>query len=143
MDAKDADRAALLIARHLKGKRVSFASIPTPRASPFFEKCWRACRSIPAGQTRTYGWLAAAAGSPSAVRAAGQAMRRNPLPVIVPCHRVVASTGLGGFAGSDNPRGGTLKLKVWLLKREGWRESNAQASGRPPSRIASRTAAKR
>ena len=120
MDAVVARRAAKLIAQNIAGKRVSFAGIATPKATPFFERCWRACRTIPAGETRTYQWLATAAGSPHATRAAGQAMRRNPLPMIVPCHRVVAANGLGGFAGSNNPRGKALKLKVWLLQREGW-----------------------
>jgi len=121
MDAIVARRAAKLIAQNIAGKRVSFSGIATPKASPFFARCWRACRSIPAGETRTYRWLATAAGSPLAVRAAGQAMRRNPLPMIVPCHRVVAANGLGGFSGSNNPRGKEMKLKVWLLKREGWK----------------------
>ena len=122
MDAGVARRAAKLIAQNIAGKRVSFLGIATPKASPFFARCWRACRTIPAGETRTYRWLANAAGSPLAVRAAGQAMRRNPLPMIVPCHRVVAANGLGGFLGSNNPRGKQMKLKVWLLQREGWIE---------------------
>ena len=120
MDAGVARRAAKLIAQNIAGKWVSFVGIATPKATPFFERCWRACRTIPAGETRTYRWLATAAGSPLAVRAAGQAMRRNPLPMIVPCHRVVAADGLGGFLGSNNPRGKQMKLKVWLLQREGW-----------------------
>ena len=120
MDAGVAQCAAKLIAQNIAGKRVSFVGIATPKASPFFARCWRACRTIPAGETRTYRWLATAAGSPLAVRAAGQAMRRNPLPMIVPCHRVVAADGLGGFLGSNNPRGKQMKLKVWLLQREGW-----------------------
>jgi len=120
MDAVVARRAAKLIAQNIAGKRVSFAGIATPKGTPFFERCWRACRTIPVGETRTYRWLANAAGSPLAIRAAGQAMRRNPLPMIVPCHRVVAANGLGGFSGSNNPRGKELKLKVWLLQREGW-----------------------
>ena len=120
MDAVVARRAAKLIAQNIAGKRVSFAGIATPKATPFFERCWRACRTIPAGETRTYRWLANAAGSPLAIRAAGQAMRRNPLPMIVPCHRVVAVNGLGGFSGSNKVGGKELKLKVWLLQREGW-----------------------
>ncbi len=121
MDVGVARRAAKLIAQNIAGKRVSFVGIATPKASPFFARCWRACRTIPAGETRTSRWLANAAGSPLAVRAAGQAMRRNPLPMIVPCHRVVAANGLGGFLGSNNPHGKEMKLKVWLLKREGWK----------------------
>ena len=120
MDAVVARRAAKLIAQNIAGKRVSFAGIATPKATPFFERCWRACRTIPVGETRTYRWLATAAGSPLAIRAAGQAMRRNPLPMIVPCHRVVAMIGLGGFSGSSKVGGKELKLKAWLLQREGW-----------------------
>ena len=120
MDVGVARRAAKLIAQNIAGRRVSFVGIATPKATPFFERCWRACRTIPVGETRTYRWLATAAGSPLAIRAAGQAMRRNPLPMIVPCHRVVAMNGLGGFSGSINPRGKEMKLKVWLLQREGW-----------------------
>ena len=120
MDAVVARRAAELITQNIAGKRVSFAGIATPKSTPFFERCWRACRTIPAGETRTYRWLAKAAGSPLAIRAAGQAMRRNPLPMIVPCNRVVAMNGLGGFSGSNKVGGKELKLKVWLLQREGW-----------------------
>ena len=122
MDALVARRAAELIAQNIAGKRVSFAGITTPKGTPFFERCWRACRTIPVGETRTYRWLATAAGSPLAIRAAGQAMRRNPLPMIVPCHRVVAANGLGGFSGSSKVGGKELKLKAWLLQREGWIE---------------------
>ena len=122
MDAVVARRAAELITQNIAGKRVSFAGIATPKSTPFFERCWRACRTIPAGETRTYRWLAKAAGSPLAIRAAGQAMRRNPLPMIVPCHRVVAINGLGGFSGSNKVGGKELKLKAWLLQREGWKQ---------------------
>ncbi len=122
MDAVVARRAAELITQNIAGKRVSFAGIATPKSTPFFERCWRACRTIPAGETRTYRWLAKAAGSPLAIRAAGQAMRRNPLPMIVPCHRVVAMNGLGGFSGSNKVGGKELKLKAWLLQREGWKQ---------------------
>ena len=75
----------------------------------FFRRAWQACRSIPAGETRSYGWLADQAGRPGAARAAGQAMARNPVPLVVPCHRVVGSDGhLRGF-------GGGLPMKAWLL----------------------------
>ncbi|MBI4337218.1 MAG: methylated-DNA--[protein]-cysteine S-methyltransferase [Chloroflexi bacterium] len=80
---------------------------------PFFRAAWLACRGIPRGETRSYGWLAAAAGRPGAARAAGQAMARNPLPLIIPCHRVVGSSGgLHGF-------GGGLPMKADLLALEG------------------------
>jgi methylated-DNA-[protein]-cysteine S-methyltransferase len=80
--------------------------------APFFQRAWEACRSIPRGETRTYAWLAREAGSPAAVRAAGQAMARNPVPIIIPCHRVVGSDGsLCGY-------GGGLALKRRLLDLE-------------------------
>ena len=80
---------------------------------PFFRAAWKACRSIPAGETRSYAWLAAEAGSPLAVRAAGQAMARNPWPLIIPCHRVIASDGgLGGYGA------GGLRVKAKLLQLE-------------------------
>lgn len=75
---------------------------------------WRACARIPSGETRSYGWLAAEAGRPRAARAAGQAMARNRFPPLVPCHRVIGSSGsLHGY-------GGGLELKARLLEAEGW-----------------------
>lgn len=80
--------------------------------SPFFLRAWSACRSIPRGETRSYAWLAIEAGSPRAVRAAGQAMARNPVAIVVPCHRVIGSDGkLCGY-------GGGLNLKTRLLEME-------------------------
>ena len=68
--------------------------------TPFFRAAWNACRSIPPGETRSYAWLAAEAGSPLAMRAAGQAMARNRFSLVIPCHRVIASDGgLGGYGG--------------------------------------------
>jgi len=81
--------------------------------TPFFSAAWNACRSIPAGETRSYAWLAAEAGSPLAMRAAGQAMARNRFSLIIPCHRVIASDGgLGGYGG------GGLGVKARLLQME-------------------------
>ena len=80
--------------------------------SGFFHRAWQACRSIPRGETRSYAWLAAQAGNPRALRAAGQAMARNPVTLIIPCHRVIASDGaLRGY-------GGGLELKQRLLDLE-------------------------
>ena len=81
--------------------------------SPFFRAAWSACRSIPPGQTRSYAWLAEEAGSPRAMRAAGQAMARNRFSLIIPCHRVISSDGgLGGYGG------GGLGVKAKLLQME-------------------------
>ena len=82
-------------------------------APPFFRAAWNACRTIPPGETRSYRWLAAAAGNPQAMRAAGQAMARNRFSLIIPCHRVIASDGgLGGYGG------GGLGVKALLLQME-------------------------
>jgi methylated-DNA-[protein]-cysteine S-methyltransferase len=81
----------------------------------FQRAVWAALRGIPAGETRTYGQLAAAIGSPKAVRAAGLANGQNPVAVIVPCHRVIGANGtLTGYAGG-------LERKQWLLAHEGAR----------------------
>lgn len=82
-------------------------------APPFFRAAWTACRTIPPGETRSYRWLAAEAGNPKALRAAGQAMARNRFSLIIPCHRVISSDGgLGGYGG------GGLGVKARLLQME-------------------------
>ena len=82
-------------------------------APPFFAAAWQACRGIPAGETRSYAWLAAEAGRPNAARAAGQAMARNPLALVIPCHRVIGSNGdLHGYGA------GGLSVKARLLQME-------------------------
>ncbi len=101
--------------RYFAGERISFDDLPfdDTRATPFQQRVWRLTRAIPYGSTRTYDSLARAAGHPNAARAVGQCMARNPLPIIVPCHRVVGSTGnLRGF-------GGGLAMKRALLEMEG------------------------
>ena len=80
---------------------------------PFFNAAWAACRTIPPGETRSYQWLATVAGNPRASRAAGQAMAKNPVPLIIPCHRVVGSNGgLHGYGA------GGVAVKARLLKME-------------------------
>jgi methylated-DNA-[protein]-cysteine S-methyltransferase len=82
-------------------------------APPFFAAAWEACRRIPPGETRSYRWLAAEAGRPLAARAAGQAMARNRLALIIPCHRVIGSDGdLHGYGA------GGLGVKARLLEME-------------------------
>ena len=105
------------VSAYFGGAPVTFDDEPVDvaDASPFLRAAWDACRAIPFGETRTYKWLAAHAGRPQAPRAAGQSMARNRLPIIVPCHRVIASDGgLGGF-GSGHSR---LDLKQRLLDLE-------------------------
>ena len=99
---------------YFKGEKVDFSDkLDLSTATPFQKQVWLATRSIPSGQTRSYQWVAVQIGKPGAARAVGQALGRNPLPIIVPCHRVLASGGgLGGF-------GGGLELKRRLLRLEG------------------------
>lgn len=85
--------------------------------TPFQRKVWDAIRSIPAGSMRTYGELAKHVAS--APRAVGQACGANWFPVVIPCHRVTAASGLGGFSNSDDPNGYLLGIKRWLLAHEG------------------------
>lgn len=83
--------------------------------TPFQQAVWEALRAIPAGETRSYAQIAAAAGKPRAVRAAGSANGANPVAVLVPCHRVVRGDGsLGGYAYGT-------EIKRALLEREGAR----------------------
>lgn len=106
--------------KYFDGEAVDFRDVEIRGGAAFQRRCWEACRRIPRGVTITYAQLAARAGSPSAFRAAGQAMRHNRLPVIVPCHRVIASGGgLHGFAGSINSAGRELDIKRRLLQMEG------------------------
>lgn len=105
------------VTRYLNGDDVTLADevIDVEDASPFHQAAWRACRTIPKGETRTYKWLATQAGKPLAPRAAGQAMARNRLALIIPCHRVVASDGsLRGFGKGASQLG----LKQRLLDLE-------------------------
>lgn len=81
---------------------------------PFVKSVYEALRRVPRGCVVTYGELAARAGAPGAARAVGTAMARNALPLLVPCHRVVASGGIGGFGGV-----GGVELKRRLLALEG------------------------
>lgn len=80
----------------------------------FQRRVWRYLRGIPHGTTRTYADVARALGS--SARAVGNACRRNPIPLLVPCHRVVGSRGPGGFMGDTG--GGRLNIKQWLLAHE-------------------------
>ena len=111
---KMAARAEREIVEYLAGRRRRF-TVPADlsAAPPFHRKVLAALARVPYGRTVTYGQLAARAGRPRAARAVGQAMARNPVPLLIPCHRVVAGGGgLGGF-------GGGLDLKRRLLAIEG------------------------
>lgn len=93
-----------------------FPALPlAQRGTPFQRRVWSAISAIPAGQTRQYGEMAHTLGS--AARAVGQACGANPFPLVVPCHRVLGSKGIGGFA--NHTEGWLIETKRWLLWHEG------------------------
>lgn len=107
------------LASYFGGEPVKFDDVDVPGGPAFHRACWLAAQRVPRGSTISYGELARRAGSSGAARAAGQAMRSNPVPIIVPCHRVIASSGaLHGFGGSCDAEGRELGRKRWLLALE-------------------------
>jgi methylated-DNA-[protein]-cysteine S-methyltransferase len=103
------------IREYLKGERKKFTfKIAWSTLEPFQLKALKAVFAIPYGQTRTYGDIAAQIGHPSAYRAVGRANATNPMPLVIPCHRVIGTDGkLHGYGGGDG-----LPTKEWLLKME-------------------------
>ncbi len=98
---------------YFAGHRRQFSFALDLRGTDFQLACWRALLAIPYGETRTYGDIARAVGKPHAFRAVGRANNRNPVAIVVPCHRVIASDGtLCGY-------GGGLDIKRKLLELEG------------------------
>jgi methylated-DNA-[protein]-cysteine S-methyltransferase len=107
---------------YIEGEIAAIDGLPVETAgTPFQREVWAALREIPAGQTWSYGQLAAHIGRPAAVRAVGLANGANPVGVVVPCHRVIGADGtLTGY-------GGGLERKQWLLKHEGARFRETEA----------------
>ncbi len=99
--------------RYFDGDNSKFALPLIPHGTPFQQKVWAAMRKIPYGHTASYGDLAKSLGS--AARAIGRSCGQNPLPILIPCHRVVGADGrLGGYSGGDG-----LETKTALLRLEG------------------------
>ena len=97
---------------YFQGKRKAFTVPCVPQGTDFQKRVWEALTQIPYGETRTYKEIAAAAGNSKASRAVGMANNRNPIPIIIPCHRVIGTNGsLTGYAGGQ-------KVKEYLLKLE-------------------------
>lgn len=111
--------AIRLIQRLLAGENVDLGAIPIDlsTADHFERRVYAAASAIPRGEVRTYGELAAAIGAPGAARAVGTALGRNPIPIIVPCHRILAA---GGKSGGFSAPGGTA-TKFRMLAIEGAR----------------------
>lgn len=107
------DAAEAQLREYFAGARRAFDLPLAPHGTAFQQRVWAALRAIPYGETRTYGELAAAIDSPNASRAVGMANHRNPIPIIIPCHRVIGANGtLTGYAGG-------LEIKQKLLALEG------------------------
>lgn len=98
---------------YFSGERVDFPDrLDLSQATDFEREVWRITQTIPYGETRSYGWIAKRLGKRGA-RAVGQALARNRLPVIIPCHRVVASDGsLGGYSGGVELKRALLRLEA-------------------------------
>ncbi len=96
---------------YFAGKRQEFTVALAAEGTPFQKAVWRALVRVPYGSVVTYGQLAAAIGRPTACRAVANALGKNPILIIQPCHRVVAAAGIGGFTGG-------LDGKRFLLRRE-------------------------
>ena len=107
-------KAQAAVAAYFAGDMAAFDGLMVKTAGTAFQEAvWAALRAIPAGQTRSYGQLAAAVGRPKAVRAAGMANGQNPVGVLTPCHRVIGADGtMTGYAGG-------VERKRWLLRHEG------------------------
>ncbi|MGE5619295.1 MAG: methylated-DNA--[protein]-cysteine S-methyltransferase [Sphingomonadaceae bacterium] len=107
---------------YLAGQFVDFSDIPLdlPEKPLFWRRVWDACARIPYGQTRSYASLAAEAGSPRAFRAVGGAMAANPIPIVIPCHRVVGSNGtLTGFGGGLEQKKRLLEMEAVATREHG------------------------
>jgi methylated-DNA-[protein]-cysteine S-methyltransferase len=108
-------KAAKQLAEYFAGTRRSFdLPLADVKATDFQRDVWAALVAIPYGEVRTYGDVAIGVDRPRASRAVGNANHVNPFPIVVPCHRVVASTGLGGYGGGEG-------VKRFLLEIEGVR----------------------
>ena len=102
-----------LVLRAVAGEEIKLdGNVRIGVGTEFQRAVWESVSRIPKGKTLTYGEWAADAGYPGAARAVGQAVGSNPIPLLIPCHRVVASNGIGGF-------GGDIRLKKRLLAAEG------------------------
>lgn len=106
------ERVAAQLGEYFAGERTSFDVSLAPRGTAFQARVWDALTAIPYGELRSYGELARMLGRPAASRAVGTANAKNPISIIVPCHRVIAASGeLTGYAGG-------LPAKRWLLDHE-------------------------
>jgi len=109
-----------LLDRYLQGRKVDFeVDLDISQLGQFTQKVLNELMKIPYGETRTYGWLAKKVGKPRAARAVGQALKRNPIPIIIPCHRVIRDDGtVGGFSMGVNIKERLLALEGVHIKKQ-------------------------
>ena len=120
--------AVAQVAEYFAGERDVFELDLAPRGTAFQRSVWQALRDIPAGETLTYGELARELGRPGASRAVGAATGRNPISIIVPCHRLVGASGaMTGYAGG-------IERKRWLLDHERGLAGSGSGQDRPDRR---------
>ena len=105
--------------RYFDGYDVRFSpQIRFLRGTGFEKEVWMGLRSIPFGETRTYKWLAERVGRPKAARAVGQALAKNPIPIVLPCHRVIESCGsLGGYSSGVDIKRRLLQMEYYSRQR--------------------------
>jgi O-6-methylguanine DNA methyltransferase len=97
-----------------KGRDEFTQRISLTTGTEFDRKVWLALKEIPYGETRTYKWLAEKIGKPNAFRAVGQSLSRNPIPVLLPCHRIIESDGsLGGYSGGVDIKRRLLEIEYY------------------------------
>jgi methylated-DNA-[protein]-cysteine S-methyltransferase len=127
------DKLKAQLAAYFRDPTFRFEGTLAIQGTAFCRKVWQALLAIPPGTVRTYAELARQL--ESFPRAVAAACRANPYPILIPCHRVVAKTGLGGYCGQS--KGPALAIKYWLLKHEGWADDPALCvavqSSTPPS----------
>ena len=109
-----------LLDRYLQGREVEFdVEVDISCLGAFTQKVLNELRKIPRGQVKTYGWLAKKIGKPKAARAVGQALKRNPIPIIIPCHRIIRDEGtIGGFSMGVNIKERLLALEGVHIKKQ-------------------------
>ncbi len=109
---RELDDVRTQLEQYFAGDRRDFDVVLRPVGTAFQQRVWQALRTVDYASTVTYGWIASSIGSPSAMRAVGGANGRNPISILVPCHRVVGANGtLTGYAGG-------MTAKRWLLEHE-------------------------
>ena len=117
VEGDGSNTATSALRRYFAGDLAALDSVAAdPGGTPFQAKVWHALREVPPGRTISYAELARRVGAPNAVRAVGAANGANPIPIVIPCHRVIGTDGkLVGY-------GGGLSRKEWLLRHEGIRD---------------------